>query len=63
MVKCNELVFKLFVRAYNWVIKRRSMDPVGWIWGLEAGGLETGIWSRWGRYINVVCDREYNMVY
>ena len=38
MVKCNELVFKLFVRAYNWVIKRRSMDRGAGKWGLEAGG-------------------------
>ena len=36
--KTNELVFKLFVRAYNWVIKRRSMDRGAGKWGLEAGG-------------------------
>ena len=53
MVKTDELVFKLFVRAYNWVIKRRRLDQWAGKWGLEAGGLETGIWGMWGRFINM----------
>ena len=45
--KTDELVFKLFVRAYNWVILRRSL-------GLVAGELgEMGAGGRGlvGRYL------------